>query len=291
MPKKDFGKLSGQFAGSTDDELARQQDEQLEQSMGILAERQRERLIRQAEQMGLVLSDGAELQAQIQQLQSELEQARSQQDSGASVVSLSSNKIQFTRVGAVVNGLNASDWLIVMNQLKAIQQAFAWVVGDMLVYATAQKWGEIESIYKEASENLDVSVGTLQNWASVSRNIEISRRRENLSLSHHIEVQGLSPDWQIFLLEQTETRKLSRVQLRQVVTLIDTASDINVILDQVQSMKKKADKVSLLHQSQITMRAAVLSGFAKKKERQRWLDFAEQQANEWSRLLNELKRQ
>lgn len=232
-----------------------------------------------------------DLRAQNERLAAELAEIRAKQDEGAAVVALSSNAIQFTRVGAVVNGLSVDDWGIVMMQLKAIQQAFAWVVGDMLVYATAQRWGEIDAIYQQASEVLEVPAGTLQNWTSVARNIEISRRRENLSLSHHIEVRGLSPEWQTYLLEQAEVRKLSIQQLRQVVTLLNSGSDVAALLDQVQAMKVKPDKWESLRQSQVGVRATVLAGFAKKKDRQKWLTYAQEQAAEWTRLAEQLKGQ
>jgi Holliday junction resolvase-like predicted endonuclease len=159
----------------------------------------------------------------------------------------------------------------------------------MLVYATAQRWGEIDAIYQQASEVLKVPVGTLQNWASVARNVEISRRRENLSLSHHIEVRGLSPEWQTYLLEQAEVRKLSKIQLRQVVALLNSGTSVDTLLDQVQAMKPKTDKLESLRQSQIGARAAVLAGFAKKKDRNKWLAYAQEQAAEWARLVDQLK--
>ena len=231
----------------------------------------------------------AELKALNERLATELAQIRAQQEQGASVVSLSNNAIQFTRVGAVVNVLTPDDWSIVMGQLKAIQQAFAWVVGDMLVYATNQRWGEIETIYQHTSEVLGVPAGTLQNWTSLARNVEISRRRENLALSHHIEVRGLSPEWQSYLLEQAEVRKLSVSQLRQVVTLLNTGTDIAALLNQVQVMRAKSSRFDTLRQSQIRVRTSVLAGFAKPKERQHWLSYAEEQALEWARLVEELK--
>jgi len=232
-----------------------------------------------------------ELRAQNERLAAELAEVRAKQDQGAAVVALSSNAIQFTRVGAVVNGLSVDDWGMVMTQLKAIQQAFAWVVGDMLVYATAQRWGEIDGIYQQASVVLEVPIKTLQNWASVARNVQISRRRENLSLSHHVEVQGLTPEWQEYLLEQAEVRKLSVQQLRQVVTLLNSGSDVATLLDQVQAMKAKPDKWESLRQSQVSVRATVLAGFAKKKERHKWMSYAEEQAAEWARLVEQLKGQ
>ncbi len=230
-----------------------------------------------------------ELRAQNARLAQELAEIRAKQDAGALTVALSNNTIQFTRVGAVVNDLSMDDWGIVMSQLRAIKQAFAWVVGDMLVYATAQRWGEIDAIYQQASEVLKVPVGTLQNWASVARNVEISRRRENLSLSHHIEVRGLSPEWQTYLLEQAEVRKLSKIQLRQVVAMLNSGTSVDTLLDQVQAMKPKTDKLESLRQSQIGARAAVLAGFAKKKDRNKWLAYAQEQAAEWARLVDQLR--
>jgi hypothetical protein len=231
----------------------------------------------------------AELQVHNQRLSAELEQVRAQQAQGASIVALNNNAIQFTRVGAMVSSITPDDWRIVMGQLKSIQQAFAWVVGDMLVYATSQKWGEIDAIYQHTSQALDIPVKTLQNWSSVARNVEISRRREILTLSHHIEVQGQNPDWQIYLLEQAEARKLSVAQLRQVVVLLNTGSDIEGILDQVTAMRAKPSRFDSLRQSQQGARAGVLAGYAKPKERQHWLSYAEEQAREWARLLEELK--
>lgn len=254
------------------DHLADAQDALMSESAAQAQQRARERLLRQAEQMGLQLAE-----------------VRAKQDEGAAVVALSSNAIQFTRVGAVVNGLSVDDWGIVMMQLKAIQQAFAWVVGDMLVYATAQRWGEIDAIYQQASESLEVPVKTLYEWSGVARNVQISLRHENLSISHHMEVQSLSAEWQKYLLDEAQGRKLSVRQLRQVVTLLNSGSDVAALLDQVQAMKVKPDKWQSLRQSQVGVRATVLAGFAKKKDRQKWLSYAEEQLSEWARLVEQLK--
>lgn len=67
---------------------------------------------------------------------------------------------------------------------RALHASVLWWWGDWLNYgeaAYAQK-------YTKALDTMDYSYGTLRNAKFVSGRLELSRRRDNLSWSHHLEV-------------------------------------------------------------------------------------------------------
>jgi hypothetical protein len=58
---------------------------------------------------------------------------------------------------------------------------------------------------------------TLWNLAHISRAIESSRRREDLSFSHHAEVAALEPDYQTAFLNDAAEKSWTRDELRDQV--------------------------------------------------------------------------
>lgn len=77
-----------------------------------------------------------------------------------------------------------------------------------------RKYGEM---YKEALEVTDLEYKTLRNAVSVGNQIEMSRRRDNLSWSHHSEVASLPPAQQDKFLDVAESENLSHKDLRRKV--------------------------------------------------------------------------
>jgi hypothetical protein len=107
-------------------------------------------------------------------------------------------------------------WVAVGRRLGAISRSNQWWLGDWLRFGTA-KWGEK---YVEASKITGYDVRSLANMATLAACFEISRRRDNLSWSHHAVVAALDPDEQDRWLDMAAAERLSvadlRIELRSV---------------------------------------------------------------------------
>jgi hypothetical protein len=86
--------------------------------------------------------------------------------------------------------------------------SLAWSV---IIYdRRASKYGEGEQIAEQAG----VEYGTIFNYASVANAFEFSRRRENLTFTHHQEVARLTVRQQDKWLDQVEKNDWSCMQMR-----------------------------------------------------------------------------
>jgi hypothetical protein len=107
-------------------------------------------------------------------------------------------------------------WVAVGRRLGGISRSNQWWLGDWLRYGSA-KWGEK---YVEASRITGYDVRSLANMATLAACFEISRRRDDLSWSHHAVVAALGPDEQDRWLDMAAAERLSvadlRIELRSV---------------------------------------------------------------------------
>lgn len=119
-----------------------------------------------------------------------------------------------TRVGARFNPqLNIRDWLHIGEQLFAIGSCYQFLLGDWLNYGE-REYGEKYSI---ACDEMGMDYGTVRNWASTCKRIELSRRRDKLDFSHHAEVAALAVADQDKWLDLAEQNKWAVTDLRQAI--------------------------------------------------------------------------
>ena len=102
------------------------------------------------------------------------------------------------------------EWIAIGRRLGGISRCNQWWLGDWLRYGTA-KWGEK---YTEAARITGYDVRSLANMASIAAAFELSRRRDNLTWSHHTTVAGLSPEEQDRWLDLATAQRLSVLDLR-----------------------------------------------------------------------------
>ncbi|MCP2163974.1 LmbU family transcriptional regulator [Goodfellowiella coeruleoviolacea] len=102
------------------------------------------------------------------------------------------------------------DWLQQGKRLGSIGRGAAWWIGDWVNYGNA-KFGEK---YTRASRTTGYDIQSLMNMAYVASRFEVSRRRENLSWSHHAEVAALPPEQQGHWLELAARNRMSVRRLR-----------------------------------------------------------------------------
>jgi N6-adenosine-specific RNA methylase IME4 len=105
------------------------------------------------------------------------------------------------------------EWMKVFQSLKTVEGCVQFWIGDCLAYRQ-QKWGMYDDVLSEIGKD---KKGTIQNIVSVSRAVESSRRREDLSFKHHTEVASLSPGRQEYYLKKASEEKLTARDLREEI--------------------------------------------------------------------------
>lgn len=97
--------------------------------------------------------------------------------------------------------------------LGALRDWTAFAIGDLLLYSE-RAYGEE---FAQIAEATGRAAATLVNYRWVAEKVVPSRRRVNLSFSHHEAVAGMAPDGQREWLARAERERLSVVELREHV--------------------------------------------------------------------------
>lgn len=108
-------------------------------------------------------------------------------------------------------GFPFEEWETLGETLGRVARASGWWIGDWVNYGEAA-YGEK---YSQALEATGLEYGTLRNYAWVASRIEVSRRHDNLSFSHHFELAAMEPDIQDEWLDAAEATGMSASELRK----------------------------------------------------------------------------
>jgi hypothetical protein len=146
-----------------------------------------------------------------------------------------------TTVVAWTPGANiaVNDWIRAGRRLGAMTRCSQWWLGDWVRYGT-QRWGEK---YKEAARITGYDVHSLRNIAYVARQVEASRRRDNLTWSHHAEVSALDPVEQDRWLDLASCERMSVSDLRIELRAARRRSEGSEVPAVAQSSKEGAGRV------------------------------------------------
>lgn len=104
-------------------------------------------------------------------------------------------------------------WALILSGLQSAEKSIHWWIGDGIRFGE-RKYGET---YTQALEESSYKYQTLNNDVWVADSVQISRRRENLSWSHHAEVAALEADEQDRWLDFAQEKQLSRNELRAAI--------------------------------------------------------------------------
>lgn len=104
-------------------------------------------------------------------------------------------------------------WSELVRSLTVMVDACPWWLGDALIFGE-RKYGQT---YAQVAEVTGKAIHTLQNSAWVASRIPPSRRREDLSFSHHAEVAGMEPDIADAYLNLAEEHGWTRNELRRSI--------------------------------------------------------------------------
>lgn len=109
--------------------------------------------------------------------------------------------------------LDAHEWAAAGRRIGAVGRCIQWLLGDWIAYGNA-KFGER---YARAGKITGYDTQTLMNMVYVASRFPVSRRRENLSWSHHETLAGLESDEQDRWLDQATAHRWSVADLRMMV--------------------------------------------------------------------------
>lgn len=116
---------------------------------------------------------------------------------------------------ALADALALDEWLALCRSLGAMARGHQWWIGDALVYGE-QAYGEE---FAQGEAELGLEPRTAANYRWVASRVERSRRREDLSWSHHAEVARLGPDAQRDALSKAVAEGWGVRELRDYVAL------------------------------------------------------------------------
>lgn len=132
------------------------------------------------------------------------------------------------------------DWLEFGKKLFILKQAVQWAIGDWINYGESH-YGEK---YAQALDVTDVSLHTLQNYAWLAKSFDTSRRRENLSWSHHEAVSGIKDiSEQDDLLDIAEHQQLGRDELRDLVKHYKATNNVSEKQAQLRDVNNRVYRV------------------------------------------------
>ena len=119
-----------------------------------------------------------------------------------------------TRIGLRLSGtLSFDNWQRTGSQISKLADLSSWCLGDWLAYGECQ----YTSRYRHAVEIVGLNYQTLRNYAWVARRFDLSRRRDNLSFQHHMEVAKLPPAEQDRWLDLATEHGWTTSQLRRQI--------------------------------------------------------------------------
>lgn len=108
---------------------------------------------------------------------------------------------------------SVSTWEQIGAKLFSLADSSTWWIADWLVYGEST----FQDRYEEAIKRTSLSYQTLRNYTWVARRFPLSRRRQSLSFSHHLEVVALDQPEQNYWLRKAEEQNWSRNRLRAEV--------------------------------------------------------------------------
>jgi hypothetical protein len=106
--------------------------------------------------------------------------------------------------------LDVDTWTGLIRRLAAITSATRWWIGDALARGNFPE----RSKYRIADRELGMETANLKQLDYVARNVERSRRRRDLSFTHHVLVAPLEPDDQERWLARAADEQLTCRELK-----------------------------------------------------------------------------
>jgi hypothetical protein len=157
-------------------------------------------------------------------------------------IAIRQRQSELTHVGWVANEhLPYEEWLRMGSRFGAAARGAGWWVGDWVLFGTA-RYG---SKYTLAARVTSYDAQTLMNMVYVVSRFEISRRREDLSWSHHAELAALEIDEQEHWLDRATAERLSVRDMRELMTAERTHRERRLRSGQGSTRKERSSAAAL----------------------------------------------
>jgi hypothetical protein len=117
--------------------------------------------------------------------------------------------------------LGLQEWATAGRRLGALSRSIQWLLGDWIAYGNV-KFGER---YARAAQITGYDKQSLMNMVYVASRFNFSRRRENLSWSHHEAVAALDEEEQGYWLDLAFTHRWSVADLRTMLRSLRQKKD------------------------------------------------------------------
>lgn len=156
--------------------------------------------------------------------------------------SMNYDDISLSAVGIQLpDDLSIDDYLRLSMAVVQVESSVQWWLGDLLAFGLRKSdqdfaWGET---YQQVAAATGQDVNTLYTLAWVSRSVEFSLRKENLSYSHHKEIAKLEPDAQAYWLEQAAQNGWSVRALRDAIRPPALPAGVDAITQKWQRNRRK----------------------------------------------------
>ncbi|RLD64000.1 MAG: hypothetical protein DRI84_09090, partial [Bacteroidetes bacterium] len=125
-----------------------------------------------------------------------------------------SDKIDISDKGIKITGeLSENEWFEALSYCNNMSEKIQWVIGELLIYGEKKKYRK----YEEMIASSNYKYQTLRNIKSVTERVELSRRQDSLTFSHHQEVAKLEPEKQKEFLDRASDERLSVRELRSEI--------------------------------------------------------------------------
>jgi DNA modification methylase len=128
------------------------------------------------------------------------------------------------------------EWLKIGVALKNLYRANKWWIGDWINFgASKAEYGEM---YTQALDETDYRYETLRNYKWVASQVEMSRRRDNLSFSHHFEVAKFKPEEQTIWLEKADKHKWTDDRFRLEIKKYEIKKRQQILLKRARGLEE-----------------------------------------------------
>ncbi len=142
------------------------------------------------------------------------------------ILAIYDTKFSITPTGIQFNeDLSFDEWDALGQKLAPVGKSIGFIIGDWINYGEG-RYGEK---YDDALGRTGLAYQTLMNYSYVARKVEISLRKENLDLHHHLVVAKLkTSEEKEFWLDMAQKHKLGIRRLRKSINFGRLATEEEV---------------------------------------------------------------
>lgn len=115
------------------------------------------------------------------------------------------------------DSITIEEWRELGQSLRQVEGSVQWWIGDWTKFGERKGFYIDSKVYDQLEEITGLDRKTLQNYKHVAEKVPSSRRREDLSFSHHAEVAQLPQEKQVQYLSLASEAGLSKRELREEI--------------------------------------------------------------------------